>query len=236
VSRSSIALERRGNSSTGSQQASNQQFQPPLQGVFARPGPETPLVLVSFKCCRAELYYLPDNTGLNVNVGDLVVVEADRGVDLGTVVNMNLSWEEARALKDQAGMDHLGWLVMFSRHNEQSQHAQGIHTPNAGMMFNAGVDLNTMNLNLSQPIPQAPQPAIGSGLPLAHHAASHGKAAETGAANEIRPRMIKRLAQRHEIDGLRDKEGNEAKAKRICQQKVIEHGLDMEILDAEFQV
>lgn len=35
---------------------------------------------------------------------------------------------------------------------------------------------------------------------------------------------------------LHDKEGNEAKAKRVCQQKVVEHRLNMEILDAEFQM
>ena len=35
---------------------------------------------------------------------------------------------------------------------------------------------------------------------------------------------------------LREKEGNEAKAKRMCQQKVAEHHLHMEILDAEFQM
>jgi cell fate regulator YaaT (PSP1 superfamily) len=53
---------------------------------------------------------------------------------------------------------------------------------------------------------------------------------------EIKPKIIKRLAQNHEIQALRDKEGNEAKAKRVCMQKVKEHGLHMEILDAEFQM
>lgn len=38
----------------------------------------------------------------------------------------------------------------------------------------------------------------------------------------------------HEIRMLMDKEGNEAKAKRACQQKVYQHHLDMEILEAEF--
>ena len=34
---------------------------------------------------------------------------------------------------------------------------------------------------------------------------------------------------------LSEKEGNEAKAKRTCQQKVAHLHLDMEILDAEWQ-
>ncbi|RYC77248.1 hypothetical protein BFJ63_vAg19878 [Fusarium oxysporum f. sp. narcissi] len=53
---------------------------------------------------------------------------------------------------------------------------------------------------------------------------------------ELRPKPIKRLAQSHEVHALRDKERQEAKAKRVCMQKVKEHGLNMEILDAEFQV
>lgn len=48
-------------------------------------------------------------------------------------------------------------------------------------------------------------------------------------------KAIKRMAAPHEIRMLRDKEGNEAKAKRACQQKVFQHHLDMEILEAEFQ-
>ena len=52
---------------------------------------------------------------------------------------------------------------------------------------------------------------------------------------DIRPKMIKRHAQPHEIHLLKDKEGSEAKAKRVCAGKVDEHGLNMEILDAEFQ-
>ena len=55
-------------------------------------------------------------------------------------------------------------------------------------------------------------------------------------AGELRPKLIKRLAQSHEIHSLREKEGQEAKAKRVCMQKVKEHGLNMEILDAEFQM
>lgn len=54
--------------------------------------------------------------------------------------------------------------------------------------------------------------------------------------SDLKPKTIKRLATPHEVKALQDKEGNEAKAKRVCQQKVIEHGLNMEILDAEFQM
>jgi len=69
----------------------------------------------------------------------------------------------------------------------------------------------------------------GMGPPNHHnaHDASHG---------DLKPRLIKRLAANHEIMTLKEKEGNEAKAKRVCQHKVAEHRLNMEILDAEFQL
>jgi cell fate regulator YaaT (PSP1 superfamily) len=53
---------------------------------------------------------------------------------------------------------------------------------------------------------------------------------------ELKAKIINRFAKQYEIQALRDKQHHEAKAKRICMQKVKEHGLHMEILDAEFQM
>jgi cell fate regulator YaaT (PSP1 superfamily) len=53
---------------------------------------------------------------------------------------------------------------------------------------------------------------------------------------ELHPKTIERLARHDEIFLLREKEGNEDKAKRICQTKANDHGIRMEILDAEFQL
>lgn len=59
------------------------------------------LVLVGFKAGRIDAFYLPDSVPelKNVKIGDLVIVEADRGRDLGMVVKMNISIDEARLLK-----------------------------------------------------------------------------------------------------------------------------------------
>jgi cell fate regulator YaaT (PSP1 superfamily) len=59
------------------------------------------LVLVGFKAGRIDVFYLPcDNKLLkNLQVGDLVVVEADRGKDLGMIFKMNISIDEARLVK-----------------------------------------------------------------------------------------------------------------------------------------
>ncbi|KIX01329.1 uncharacterized protein Z518_09054 [Rhinocladiella mackenziei CBS 650.93] len=167
-----------------------------------------PLFIVNFKCCRSDVFYIQEGTGLHVSVGDLVIVEADRGTDLGTVQHTNVTWEDARRYKEYYAEEHYKWLMMFS-----------LQSRNGGP--------NVVNPN---GVPGRQGSAVGGMGPQGHHGphdASHP---------DLKPKLIKRLAQNHEIQALKDKEGNEAKAKRVCQQKVIEHRLNMEILDAEFQM
>lgn len=171
------------------------------------------LYLVTFKACRADVFYVSEGTGLQVRPGDLVIVEADRGTDLGTVAHENCSWAQARELKERLTEDHFKWLMMFSRHGQ------------SGPATGHGIDGQQM---------QSSSP---------HSSAVATTGAPSGLSNfqepssgELKPKMIKRLAQAHEIQTLKEKEGNEAKAKRACQQKVVEHRLNMEILDAEFQM
>ena len=171
--------------------------------------PDQLLYVVTFKAARAEFYYIQEGTGLDVNPGDLVIVEADRGTDLGTVAHKKVDWTSAKDLKERYVAEHYNWLMMFSRQGQGSQTPSATH--------------------------QTSTRAIGGG-----HGGIGALGHTTGSAEpnatEIKPKMIRRLAQPHEIHMLRDKEGNEAKAKRMCQQKVQEHHLNMEILDAEFQM
>lgn len=58
------------------------------------------LVLVGFKAGRIDVFYLlASNEVANLKVGDLVIVEADRGRDLGKIFKMNISIDEARLMK-----------------------------------------------------------------------------------------------------------------------------------------
>ncbi|KAI0113725.1 hypothetical protein GGR51DRAFT_506389 [Nemania sp. FL0031] len=168
------------------------------------------LHIVLFKCSRADVFYIQEGTGLTVKPGDLVIVEADRGTDLGTVARDNVDWQTAKELKEHYAEEHYKWLVMYSQNAAVAQEGTG-----AGLMA-ASNGLQGSAIG-------------GMGPPSGHHM-------QEANSGELKPKMIKRLAQSHEIHGLRDKEGNEAKAKRMCMQKVKEHGLNMEILDAEFQM
>lgn len=171
------------------------------------------LYVVTFKACRSDVFYVSEGTGLQIKPGDLVIVEADRGTDLGTVAHDNCSWAKARELRDHFTDEHYRWLMMFSRHGQngtsKGHSLAGHHVPSSSPKISNAVGTEPSNgfSNIQEPL-----------------------------NGELKPKMIKRLAQAHEIQTLREKEGNEAKAKRVCQQKVVEHRLNMEILDAEFQM
>jgi hypothetical protein len=183
----------------------------PGHGQYVGPSIQ-PLHIVNFKCCRSDVFFVQEGTGLQVAIGDLVIVEADRGTDLGTVQHVNVTWDEARRYKEHYAEEHYKWLMMFS---QQSR--------------NGGP--NVLNPN---GLPSRQGSAVGGMGPPGH--GGHGGHDSGHNSGELKPKLIKRLAQNHEIQTLKDKEGNEAKAKRNCQQKVIEHRLNMEILDAEFQM
>lgn len=175
------------------------------QQGLSQPHQNQLLYIVTFKCHRADVFYIQEDTGLQVKLGDLVIVEADRGTDLGTIQHVNVSWQKAKELKEQYLEEHYKLLMLFSR---QSQSGAS----------------NVVN------------PGIGNRSAIGGMGPPGSQGAHETQSTEIKPKLIKRLAQNHEILTLREKEGNEAKAKRVCQQKVADHRLNMEILDAEFQM
>lgn len=184
----------------------------PHRGMYGVPQPRHSqlLYIVLFKCSRADVFYVQEGTGLSVKPGDLVIVEADRGTDLGTVARDNIDWATAKEMKEHYAEEHYKWLMMYS---------QGA----AGNADGTGAGLMAASNGMQGS-------AVGGMGPPNQHGMQEPN------PGEIKPKIIKRLAQNHEIQALRDKEGNEAKAKRVCMQKVKEHGLHMEILDAEFQM
>jgi PSP1 C-terminal conserved region len=180
---------------------STEDFNPfAVPSVYSRPG--RVLYIVSFKCKRADIFYIPDNTGLSVKAGDTVIVEGDRGQDLGTVEHANVTMDQAKKYKEEYTKQHFKCLMMFSR-----------FYPHVAALANNDELFNET---------------------IGRHAANPGGVGGVFEP-EPRPKMIKRVAKPDEVHLLREKEGNEAKAKRMCQNKVSEHNLRMEILDAEFQ-
>ncbi|TFK28411.1 PSP1-domain-containing protein [Coprinopsis marcescibilis] len=59
-----------------------------------------PLYIVQFKAGRTDLFYSTD-AGQDIRIGDLVIVEADRGKDLGEVVNDTITLAEVELFQQQ---------------------------------------------------------------------------------------------------------------------------------------
>ncbi|KAH7330568.1 hypothetical protein B0J17DRAFT_156849 [Rhizoctonia solani] len=68
-----------------------------------------PLYVVEFKAGRTDLFFAPDNLdGDSIRRGDLVIVEADRGKDLGKVVNDSISLAEVERFMMEGADDGQG--------------------------------------------------------------------------------------------------------------------------------
>ena len=83
-----------------------------------------PLYIVEFKAGRTDLFYLTD-LSLDIRVGDLVIVEADRGKDLGKVVNDTITLEEVEAFqreqKERVGYGDSGPLSPGSQQGSKKE-------------------------------------------------------------------------------------------------------------------
>lgn len=144
----------------------NQPSQPALNG---------PLYIVEFKACRTDVFYVAEGSGLEVHPGDLVIVEADRGRDLGKVTRENVSMAQVKSLKAQQAREQ---ALAIGGNGEDTE------------KFNSGI---------------------------------------------VQPKLIYRLAQPSEVAMLLVKSQDEQQAMLVCQAKVRQRKLPMEVLDGEYQ-
>lgn len=68
--------------------------------LLQRLPPHIPLYMVEFKSGRTDFYYVSDPS-LSLQVGDLVIVEADRGRDLGKIATDILTADQVSLLQQQ---------------------------------------------------------------------------------------------------------------------------------------
>lgn len=180
-------------------------YSPPLprdqdRGVsYKQVSDQAQLFLVEFKTARSEVFYVADPEQLRIRTGDLVIVEADRGKDLGKVISDPLSVEKATEL--------------VKKHVQQQQQQQQHHSEHIQSSTDA-----------AQSPSEQTSPADG----------------ETDAETEtkpleLNPKRIYRLALPGEVAMLIQKSDDEQKALTLCQIKVKQKKLPMEVVDAEYQ-
>ncbi|KZT64023.1 PSP1-domain-containing protein [Daedalea quercina L-15889] len=81
--------------------ASNKTYNDLGRGVPLHSVPTSwPLYIIEFKAGRTDLFYSTD-VAPDIRVGDLVIVEADRGKDLGKVINDTITLAEVEAFQKQ---------------------------------------------------------------------------------------------------------------------------------------
>ncbi|KIL61818.1 hypothetical protein M378DRAFT_13281 [Amanita muscaria Koide BX008] len=96
-----------------------------------------PLYIVQFKAGRTDLYYVSDHK-MDVRVGDLVIVEADRGRDLGKVINEGITvreieaWQRQQAERAQAQANAMGGMGMGIGPDGQPTSPGGPNPPGSG--------------------------------------------------------------------------------------------------------
>ncbi|OUM69975.1 hypothetical protein PIROE2DRAFT_52852 [Piromyces sp. E2] len=123
-----------------------------------------PLYVIEFKAGRTDYFYVPENSGLTIKIGDLVIVEADRGKDLGKVIVNNIK--------------------------------------NLAQLAAEGDKVSEENLQFPK---------------------------------DIHPKRIYRMAQPAEVNMLVQKNTDENSSMLLCQQKVRQRNMPMEVVDAEYQ-
>ncbi|KAF8642848.1 hypothetical protein AX16_009356 [Volvariella volvacea WC 439] len=174
--------------------------------------PSWPLYIVEFKAGRTDIFYSVD-PGMEIKVGDLVIVEADRGKDLGKVVNDGVSVREVEA-----------WVRM-----QQQQQAQQMGLPGG-----VGTGAGAVGGGAGVGSPGAGAGATG-GVPGMNVVGLGGPLSPGAGKKEISPKMIYGKAQQQDAQLLVAKMQDEMKALQLCQTKVKAKKLPMEVVDAEYQ-
>ncbi|PRQ74287.1 PSP1 C-terminal conserved region-domain containing protein, partial [Rhodotorula toruloides] len=167
--------------------------------------PDAPLCIVGFKAGRKDLFFCED-PNLHLEEGDLVIVEADRGRDVGKYLK-SCTVDEVHKFQQ-----HLVELALGQLANPAAQGAQG------GMMGG----LQGMG-------------GMGGGAQGGGAGGAAGPAQLARMTKECQPKRIYGKAGPADTHALLAKAQDEVKALALVRSKVAQKGLPMEILDAEWQ-
>ncbi|EIM92052.1 uncharacterized protein STEHIDRAFT_70518 [Stereum hirsutum FP-91666 SS1] len=186
-----------------------------------------PLYIVEFKAGRTDLFYAMGMDGGvgDIRVGDLVIVEADRGKDLGKVINDTITIEDVEAYQRQMAM----------RFNSDAQ--SGMMSPTG----NGGGPMSPGGMNGQGGMNGGGQGGMNGGGQGGMNGGGQGGMNGGGgqgapkSLKEINPKQIYGKASGQDRTMMDQKMQDELKALQLCQQKVRQKKLPMEVVDAEYQ-
>ncbi len=151
-----------------------------------------------------------------------MIVEADRGKDLGTVVNDSITVEQV-----QAFLAHQSDLTIGTA----AVGAAGVHGPGSPFSSSAGGDDSASNASGLSGSPSSTMSGAGS---LA--AATAGSSiAGARPMRTINPKRLFTKATAADTSTLYSKAQDEERALQLCVTKVMQRGLPMSVVAAEMQ-
>ena len=176
------------------------------------------LYMIEFKAGRTDFFYISDNNNMiRPKVGDLVIVEADRGKDLGKVAMNNLSFEQVTLLQSQKNSNNDN-----NTNNGNNQHDVPLSSSSSSSSSNVITAATTPN----------------DALANTHNNNNDEQKQQVSSSNNNNNQHIKqiyRLAQSDEVNQLLSKKQDEQSALTLCQQKIKQRKLRMDVVDAEYQ-
>lgn len=176
------------------------------RGVPLHSVPTAPLYIVEFKAGRTDIFYCSDPAlEGQIRTGDLVIVEADRGKDLGRVANDSIGPADVEAYQRQQ-----------AEHAQQQQAQMG--GPGSGGDEGGGKSPREL---MPKRIYGKAQPQDTQYVFLSFWSFV---SAYNVALNDCLPCRL-----------LASKTSDEAKALQLCQTKVRQKKLPMEVVNAEYQ-
>ena len=166
------------------------------------------LYVVEFKSGRSDIFQVPKDFQLDIHVGDLVIVEADRGSDLGKVTKEHVKNPNDLQIFQMQGLTPTA--ISSGPESRRSSMGIGSGSNNANSM--SPLDYGSMDgMDVSG--------VMGNSM-----------------MNRDGPiKRIYRKAQPAEVNILLAKAQDEAKAMAVCSAKVRQKKLPMEVVDAEYQ-
>ncbi|KAI7847884.1 PSP1 C-terminal conserved region-domain-containing protein [Circinella umbellata] len=182
---------------------------------------ENILYMIEFKAGRTDFFYISDNNNMiRPKIGDLVIVEADRGKDLGKVAMNNLSIEQVTLLQSQKSS---------SNNNNNDKNTNNSNNQ-------SDTPLSSSSLSSSDIITTTTTTSgiLSSSSSASTELISNDTLANTNN-NSQHIKQIYRLAQSDEVNQLLLKNQDEQSALSVCQQKIKQRKLRMDVVDAEYQ-
>ncbi|CBQ69929.1 related to suppressor protein PSP1 [Sporisorium reilianum SRZ2] len=204
---------------------------------------ETPLYIVEFKQGRTDLFFrstLPSQSPSNrdgepIRRGDLVIVEADRGKDLGTVVNDSITVEQV-----QAFLAHQSDLTIGTAAGGGGGGAAAAAAAVAGLQGQGGLLAGAGGAGSGAGDETSSNASGLSGSPTSTTGGSQASVSTHAMAGArpmrtISPKRLFTKATAADTSTLYSKAQDEERALQLCISKVMQRGLPMSVVAAEMQ-